>query len=77
MNILRIESFCTQKLHKRTLLFGSTPLKHGRHFDYSNHPLNKRMSIYYLDCHEAGLHCYQVIHTENLAHPSQLFYLHL
>jgi hypothetical protein len=24
------------------------------------------MRICYLDCHEAGLHCHLVIHTENL-----------
>jgi hypothetical protein len=34
MNILCIESFCPQKKHNRTLLFCSTILKHGRHFDY-------------------------------------------
>jgi hypothetical protein len=34
MNILCIESFCLQKAHNRTLLFGVTLLKHGRHFDY-------------------------------------------
>jgi hypothetical protein len=33
MNVLCIESFCSQKTHKRNLLFGST-FKYGRHFDY-------------------------------------------
>jgi hypothetical protein len=33
MNILCTESFCPQKTHNRTLLFGSTHLKHFRHFD--------------------------------------------
>jgi hypothetical protein len=36
-----------------------------------------RMRICYLDCHEAGLCCYLVIHTENLLRPLQLFYFHL
>jgi hypothetical protein len=46
----------------RTLLGGSTLLKHGHHFDYRNQPLNMRMRVYYLDCYEAGLCCYLVIH---------------
>jgi hypothetical protein len=33
MHILCIEHFYLQKSYNRTLLFGSTPLKHGRHFD--------------------------------------------
>jgi hypothetical protein len=33
--------------------------------------------VYYVDCHEAGLCCYLVIHTENLLHQLQLFYFHL
>jgi hypothetical protein len=31
----------------------------------------------YLDCHEAGLCCYLVIHIENLLLPLLLFYFHL
>jgi hypothetical protein len=62
MNILCIESFCPQKSHNRTLLLGSTLLRHGRHFDYWNQPLNMRMLVCYPDCHEAGLCCYQMIH---------------
>jgi hypothetical protein len=62
------------KTHNRTLLFGSTLLKHGRHFDYWNQPLNLRMRICYLDCHETGLCCYSVIHIENLLRPLQLIY---
>jgi hypothetical protein len=31
----------------------------------------------YLDCHEAGLCCYLLIHIENLLYPLQLFYFHL
>jgi hypothetical protein len=44
-----------------TLLFDSTLLKHGRHFDYWNKLLNMRMRVCYLDYHEAGLCCYLVI----------------
>jgi hypothetical protein len=53
-------------MHNRTLLFGSTPLKHGHHFDYSNQPLNMHMRV-----------CYLVIHIENLLCPLQLVYLYL
>jgi hypothetical protein len=63
------------KMHNRMLLFGSILLRHSHHFDYWNQPLN--MHVCYLDCHEAGLCCYLVIHTENLLYPLQLFYLHL
>jgi hypothetical protein len=31
----------------------------------------------YLDCHESGLCCYLVVHTENLLRPLQLFHFHL
>jgi uncharacterized membrane protein len=31
------------------LLLGSTLLKHGRHFDYWNLPMNMRMYVCYLD----------------------------
>jgi hypothetical protein len=77
MNILCIESFCSQNTHNWTLLFGSTLLKHDRRFDYWNQPLNIRIHVCYLDCHEAGLCSYLVIHTENLLRPLQLFYFHL
>jgi hypothetical protein len=77
MNILSIESFCTQKkTHNRTLLFGSI-LKNGRHFDYWNQPLNMRMDICYLDRHETGLCCYLVRHIENLSHQLQMFQFNL
>jgi hypothetical protein len=69
--------FCRQKAHKRTLLFGSAVLKHGCHFDYWNQPLNKRMRVCYLDCHEAALCFCLVIHIWNLLNPLQLFYFHL
>jgi hypothetical protein len=49
----------------------------GRHFNYWNQPLNTRMRVCYLDCNEAGLCCYVVIHIENLLHPLHLFYFHL
>jgi hypothetical protein len=35
------------------------------------------MTICYLQCQEAGLCCYLVIHTENLLCPLQMFYFHL
>jgi hypothetical protein len=60
-----------------TLLFGNTLLKHGRHFEYWNQPLNMLMRVCYLDCHEAELCCCLVIHTENLLNPLQMFYFHL
>jgi hypothetical protein len=50
---------------------------HGRHFDYWNQPVNPCMPVCYLDCHEAGLCCYVVIHIENLLRPFQLFYFNL
>jgi hypothetical protein len=39
------------KKHSRTLFFVSIPLKHGRHFDYWNQPLNMHMRICYLCCY--------------------------
>jgi hypothetical protein len=76
-DILCVESFCPQKTHNARILFGSTPLKYGHHFDYGNQPLNMRMRVCYLDCYEAGLCCYLVIHIENLSRPLQLCYFHL
>jgi hypothetical protein len=35
------------------------------------------MRVCYVDCHEAGLCCYLVIHIGNLLSPLQLFYFHL
>jgi hypothetical protein len=64
--ILCIESFCPQKKKQnRTLFLCSTSLKHGRHFDYWHLPVNMRMLVCYLDCHEAGLCCYLLILIEN------------
>jgi hypothetical protein len=56
------------KAHNRKLLFGSILLKHGHHFDCWNQPVNMHMHICYLDCHEAELCCYLVIHIANLFH---------
>jgi hypothetical protein len=36
-----------------------------------------RMRVCYLDCKEARVCCYLVIHIENLLRPLQLFYFHL
>jgi hypothetical protein len=68
--------FCPYKTHNRTLLVDNT-FKYLRHFDYWNQPLIMRMCVCYLDCFEAGLCCYLVIHTENLLRPLQLLYFHL
>jgi hypothetical protein len=65
------------KTHNKTLLFGSTILKHGRHFDYWNQPLNMRQRVCCLDFHVAGLCCYLVMHIEDLLRPLQPFYFHL
>jgi hypothetical protein len=59
------------------LILGGTHLKQGRHFDYGHQPLNMRMRVCYLDCHEGGLCCYLVIHIGNLLHRLQLFYFYL
>jgi hypothetical protein len=69
MNILCIESFYSQKNHNGTLLFGSILLKHGRHFDHWNQPLNMR-NVRLIP----RLCCYLVIHIQNLVRPLQLFY---
>jgi hypothetical protein len=61
------------KTRNRILLFGSILRKHGREFDNWNQFLNMRMRVCCLDCHEAGLCCYLVIHIENLLRPLQLF----
>jgi hypothetical protein len=71
MNILCIESICPPKTYNSILL------QHGRHLDYWNQPLNMRMHLCYLDCHEAGPCFYLVIHIENLLRPLQLFCFHL
>jgi hypothetical protein len=77
VNILCIESFFLPKTDNKTLLFGSIALMQVCHFVYWYLPLNMRFSACYLDCHEAGLCCYLVIHIENLLRPLQLFYFHL
>jgi hypothetical protein len=72
-----LSPFAHKKKNKRKLLLGSTQLKHGHHFDCWNQPLNMRMRVCYLDCHEAGLCYYLVIRIENVLRPLQLFYFHL
>jgi hypothetical protein len=57
-----------------TILCIESTFKHRRHFDYWNKPLNMRKRVCYLDCNEAGLCCYLVIHIENRLRPLQLFY---
>jgi hypothetical protein len=69
MNILCIESLLHTKTCNKTLIFGIILLKHSRHFDYWNRPLNMRMHFCFLDCHEARLWCYLVIEIENLVSP--------
>jgi hypothetical protein len=65
------------KMHKRMLLFGTIPLKHGRQFDYRNPPLDMGMRVCFLNCHAAGLFCYLDIHIEIILRPLRLFYFHL
>jgi hypothetical protein len=77
MNMLCIESFCPQKTHNRTLLFGTILPKHSSHFDYWNQSLNMRMRICYLECYGAGLCCYLMIYIEELLCPLQLFCFYL
>jgi hypothetical protein len=48
------------KTNNAMLFFSGTHLKHGRHFDYWNQPLNVCMRVCYLDCHEVGVWCYVV-----------------
>jgi hypothetical protein len=50
---------------------------HSSSTDYWNQPVNMRVFVCYLDCHEAGLCCYLVIYIENPLRPLQLFYFHL
>jgi hypothetical protein len=64
------------KTHKRTLFSVVTPLNLDHHCDYWNQPLNMRMRVCYMDCHEAGLCSYLVIYIENILRPLQLFYFH-
>jgi hypothetical protein len=69
-----LSPFAPKETCDRTLLFGSTPFKHSRHFDYCNPPLTMRMRVCYLDCHEAGLCFYVVVYIENKLRPLQLCY---
>jgi hypothetical protein len=74
MNILCSESFCPQKTHNRTLLFGSIISSTVAILTTETIPWT---CVCYLDCHEAGLCCYVVVHIGNMLHPLQLFYFHL
>jgi hypothetical protein len=76
-NAFALSPFAPQTTHNRTLLFGSTPVKHGPNFDYWNQPLNMGMCVWYPHCYEAGLCCYLETHIENRLRPLQLFYFHL
>jgi hypothetical protein len=71
-----LSPFAHKKTQNRALLFGSTYIKHFRHFDDWNQPMKMCMLVFYLDCHEAGLCCYLVIQIENLLHRLQQFYFH-
>jgi hypothetical protein len=72
-----LRPFAHKKTHNRTLFFCNIFIKNRRHFYYWNQPLNMRMRVCFLDCQEAWLRCYLLIHIENLLHPLQLFYFHL
>jgi hypothetical protein len=63
-------------MHNRTILFGRILLKHCHHFDYWNQLPNICVNVCYLNCREAGLCCYLVIHIGNLLRPLQLLYFH-
>jgi hypothetical protein len=77
MNVLCIESFRPQgNTTERcsSVVYSSSTFAH---FDYWNQPMNMRMRVCSLDCHEIGLCYFLVIHIENLLCPLQLFYFHL
>jgi hypothetical protein len=67
----------TKKKSQQNADLGNTLLKHGRHFDYWNQPMNMSMHVCYLDCHEAGLCYYLVIHIETLLRPLRVIHFHL
>jgi hypothetical protein len=69
--------FAHKKKHNIMLLFGITPLSTVAIFNYWIQPMNMGMRVCYLDCDEAGLCCYLVIHIENALSPLELFYFHL
>jgi hypothetical protein len=72
MTVLCTKSFCPRKVQTE-----HCSSVNGRHFDYWNKPLNMHKHVCYLDCREAGLCYYLVVHTENQLHPLQLLYFHL
>jgi hypothetical protein len=77
MYILCIESFCSERPHKQrwsSIVYSSSRVT----------TLTTKTSLWTwacesatVDCHEAGLCCYLVIHMENLLRPLQLLYFHL
>jgi hypothetical protein len=71
MNIL-----CPQRAQENAAFRYYTPQAQSP-FDYWNQPLNMRMQICYLDCHEGGLCSFLMIHIEDLLLPLQLLYFHL
>jgi hypothetical protein len=73
MNIICIESFCPQE-KKRTEFGSSVVHPQARSRISWIQSLNMRMRVCYLDCHEAGLCCYPVVHIENPLRQLQLFY---
>jgi hypothetical protein len=79
MNTLYVESLCQQKKKSTTWRWSSAIHSSSTVaiFDYWNQSLNTCMCVCCLDCHEAKLCCYLVIHIENLLCPLQLFYFHL
>jgi hypothetical protein len=61
--VLCIESFCPQKSN-RTMLFGSYTQARSP-FGLLKSAFEVTLHVCFLDCHEAGLCCYLVIHIEN------------
>jgi hypothetical protein len=51
-------------MHNRMLLISNTLLQHSYHFDCWNQPLNLLMRVCCLDCYEARLCRYLVIHIK-------------
>jgi hypothetical protein len=78
MNILCTESFYPQKMYNRMLLFGCTSSSTVAILTTKTSLWTWTCTCTSVDCHEAGLCCYLVIHIENLSScPLQLLYFHL
>jgi hypothetical protein len=67
-----INNLCTSQKNRTTELCSSVV-----HPSSTIAILTTETSLCYLDCREAGLCCYLVIHIENLLYPLQLLYFHL